>query len=320
MFDISLLAVTPLVLLTACLLDLLVGDPAWIPHPVRWIGKTIDGLETLRRKISLPDWFLGAAVGVGLPGLVGVLVLVVLVVAREFHYLLYAGVSVYLLWSSLSVRSLYQAGRDVLDPLREGTLEEARRAVGRIVGRRTENLDRSQVSRAGVEAIAEGFLDGVLAPIFWVLVGGIPGVIVYKTVNTLDSMIGYRSDDYREFGRVSARFDDVMNWVPARISLLVVPAAAMLSGVSTGEAIRVGLADRNRHPSPNAGHPEAVFAGALGCRLGGRTEYDGYNESKPYLNGTARPADPANFNQSLNLYIVAAGLLEITCLSFLLLT
>lgn len=319
MFDPGVLTISPLVLLLGCLLDLVVGDPEWMPHPVRWIGGVIGVLDDYRSKLPLPDRVTGALVGIGLPVLVGGFVLLVLVMSQRLHQGVYLGLAVYCLWSALSARSLFTAGQNVLAPLSEGDLPAARRAVGRIVGRHTDDMGTDEISRAGIETVAEGFLDGVVSPLFWVMVAGLPGVMVYKTVNTLDSMIGYRSETYREFGRVSARFDDLMNWVPARLTLLLVPVASFLSGGSGRGSLRVGLTDRTAHPSPNAGHPEAAFAGALGCRLGGRTQYAGYNEVKPYLNEQAHPAGPSSLRQCLRLYSFSAGLAEIICLSFLLL-
>ncbi|MFB6344748.1 MAG: adenosylcobinamide-phosphate synthase CbiB [bacterium] len=319
MFDLSLFSVAPGVFVLACLLDLLLGDPEWVPHPVRWIGWPIGYIDRHRSNLPFSDRISGLLVGILYPLTVGSIVVFALVLSQAYSKLLFAGGSIFFLWSALSVRSLFDAGKSVLEPIRRGKVKEARNAVDRMVGRKTEFMNEEQISRAAVESIAEGFLDGVASPLFWVLVAGVPGVMVYKTVNTLDSMIGYRSEEYLVFGTVSARLDDCLNWVPARLILLVIPLASLVGGNSFRKSLTVGFADRTAHPSPNAGHPEAAFAGALGCRLGGKTEYDGYNEWKPFLNEDAQSAGTSDLEQCLHLYAIGVGMTEIISLSFLLL-
>jgi adenosylcobinamide-phosphate synthase len=312
MFDFGPFAIGPAILLGALVLDCLIGDPAWLPHPVRWIGGIIQFVDDNRSRVPLSDRSSGFLLAILLPVLVGTVVFLVLSVALDYARGTYPILSVFFLWSTLSARGLFLAGRNVLEQLRSGTLDEARLAVSRMVGRRTENLSEGEISRAGIESLAEGFLDGVLSPLFWVLVGGIPGVMLYKTVNTLDSMVGYRSLQYRDFGCVSARLDDAMNWIPARLSVLFVTLAAWFSGDSLIRTWDIALADRYSHPSPNAGHPESAFAGALECRLGGKTDYEGYNEEKSYLNEDAAPAGMCDLKQSLQLYGTVAALTGIS--------
>ncbi len=259
MLDWNLFFVDPEVLLGGFLLDFLVGDPSWLPHPVRWIGQPIGWVDRSRERLPVSDRLLGITMGIAYPLIVVLITGGVLSFGGRYSSILSDVMAVFLIWSGLSARSLYTTGREVFESLNEGVLEGARRAVGRMVGRQTEGMTLEGVSRAGIESLAEGYLDSLLSPLFWLLVTGIPGMMAFKTVSTLDSMIGYRSESYREFGKVSARLDDLMNWIPARISLLFVPVASLVVDGSSLGAIRIGVSDRQAHPSPNAGHPEAPW-------------------------------------------------------------
>jgi adenosylcobinamide-phosphate synthase len=204
-------------------------------------------------------------------------------------------------WLGLAQRSLWDHVRAVAGPLIAGDLNVARTAVGKIVGRDVQRLDESGVATAAIESLAESFCDGVVAPLFWFVVGGLPGLFVYKAVNTADSLIGHREPRWRAFGWASARFDDLLNWIPARL------AGALVALAGQG-GWRVMLRDARKHASPNAGWPEAAMAGALGVRLGGLAWYDGEPSERPVL-GDGRAPGADDLGRALKVYLVACAIL-----------
>jgi len=188
-----------------------------------------------------------------------------------------------LAYTALSVRSLDEAARLVIDDLKRGDVVKARAALAMIVGRDTQALDEPEIVRAAVETVAENTSDGIVAPLFFLAIGGVPAAMAYKAVNTLDSMFGYKNERYLYFGRASARLDDVANYLPARITAGLVVVSALLLGLSWKKAVNVVRRDARSQPSPNAGYPEAAYAGALGVRLGGTNVYFGRVSHKPHL-------------------------------------
>ena len=205
-------------------------------------------------------------------------------------------------WPALAQRSLFDHVLPVIKALEAGNLAAARRAVSLIVGRDTTTLDKAGIARAAIESLAESFCDGVVAPLFWLIVGGLPGVWAYKAANTADSLIGHREEPFAAFGWAAARFDDLLNLVPARLS------AALLC-IAAGGGWRILWRDHARHASPNAGWPEAAMAGALRIRLAGPIHYDGVPHDKPWIGGEGREATPATARAALGLYIRACALL-----------
>ena len=205
-------------------------------------------------------------------------------------------------WPALAQRSLYDHVARVARALESGKLNDARRAVACIVGRDTASLDESGVSRAAVESLAESFCDGVVAPLFWLLLAGLPGIWAYKAVNTADSLIGHREEPYGPFGWAAARFDDALNVAPARLSGLLVCVAG-------GGGWRVMWRDHRRHASPNAGWPEAAMAGALGVRLGGPIRYDGVLHDKPWIGGSLGDVAPGDLRRAMGIFLRACALL-----------
>ncbi|MBY8977834.1 cobalamin biosynthesis protein [Rhodobacteraceae bacterium NNCM2] len=263
------------------LLDALIGEPRWlwqrVPHPVVVMGKAIGWLEA--RMNRAPGARLkGAAMLAGLVAVTGVIGAVLSSGA------LGGVIEVLLAAILLAHRSLLDHVRAVSRGLGR-SVDEGRAAVSMIVGRDTAGLDDSSVSRAAIESAAENFSDGVVAPAFWFLIGGLPGIMIYKLVNTADSMVGYRNDRYLEFGWASARLDDVMNWIPARLS------GAMICLVGGGRAaMEVTRRDAGLHRSPNAGWPEAALAASLGIALSGPRTYEGQRTEDPYVNPDGRIA------------------------------
>jgi adenosylcobinamide-phosphate synthase len=274
------------ILFGAFVLDFLVGDPRWLPHPVVGMGTAISWFEPRFRALVSNLFFSGLLFAVFLITSTWVLSFAIVKLAVYIHPLLGIGVQVLLLFYCFSAASLVDAAREVACPLEACDIKTARKKVAMIVGRETQNLDKVAVTRATVETVAENFVDGFLSPLFFALLFGVPGAMAYKMINTLDSMVGYQNETYLFFGRASARIDDAANFIPARISVLVISFAAfLLSAKRGGSAFKTGFSQGRRHKSPNAGYPEASFAGALGIRMGGPNVYHGKRVDKPYIGG-----------------------------------
>lgn len=266
----------------AIVIDLVVGDPRSLPHPVVIIGHGISQLEQ--------RWNQGSAKRRRLYGglLTATIVLgtfssawLLLALLTWLHPWLGGVAGLWLLATTLAIKGLVDAARAVAEPLSKGDLPAARQALGMIVGRDTQRLDEAEITRGTVETVAENTVDGITAPLFFALIGGAPLALAYKAVNTLDSMVGYKNQRYADFGFVSAKLDDVANWIPARLTTLCLWLAGLLLSVSGVLALRWRGAlrgtclDAPRHPSPNAGWPEAMVARLLGVRLGGTNFYQG---------------------------------------------
>lgn len=302
------------VLLPAVALDLLLGDPHWMPHPVRWMGRTISGLETLLRRLfsktPVGERWAGIVLALALPTLFGGgSALILLGLERVSPWLSWV-VQLWFTYQLLAARSLQTESMAVYFPLKAHDLEGARRAVSRIVGRDTQALDETGVAKAAVETVAENTCDGVTAPLLFLFLGGLPAGMAYKAVSTLDSMVGYKNDKYRFFGWASARLDDLLNFIPARLSgLLLCLGAALLPGCSGRRAWTIFWRDRRKHASPNSAHTEAACAGALGVRLAGDASYFGKVVHKPTLGDPVRPVEPEDIPRACRLMYAGAGLL-----------
>jgi adenosylcobinamide-phosphate synthase len=299
------------VLATAAALDLALGDPEGAWHPVRLMGSLIARIEGWARARPQNLKLRGAvlvAVVLFLSFLAGELVLGLAALADRSLGL--DGVAqftaqVLMLWSCLGIRSMVQHALAVLDALRQGDLASARTAVARIVGRDVSELDESGICRACLESVAESLGDGVMGPLLFACLGGGPLALVYRAANTLDSMLGHKNEQYRELGWASARFDDLLSWLPARLAALSAVLAAACMDLDFRGAWRVARRDAAGQPSPNSGWPEGAFAGALGLRLGGPLSYGGRTVDKPFLGEARRPLDQAVCKLGLNLFLAA---------------
>jgi adenosylcobinamide-phosphate synthase len=288
-----------LITLLAFLADWLIGDPQSWPHPVRWIGKAIDFCEAVIRRAlkSLgregPAAFVlcGLIMYIILAGLSGLSVWAILWLAHKAGLAVWAIVAVYLVFSSICLRDLLNHTARVEERLRAGDLEGARQRLSWIVGRDVAPLDKQAVRRAEIETLSENFSDGLVAPLFYLALGGPVFAWVYKCTNTLDSMVGYKNDKYLYLGRVSARADDVLNFIPSRLAGLILTLAARVLKRDHKESLRVWRAEGDYHASPNSGQTEAAMAGALGVYLGGTYIYQGVTHPKPRLHEKGRPAD-----------------------------
>jgi adenosylcobinamide-phosphate synthase len=253
----------------ALLLDLAFGDPRWLPHPVRLIGRMIEALEGPARR-AIPDVRLAGSLTALAVILTAALATGAIIwVAGWVHPRIGDAVSILLLYTTLAARDLADHSNGVYRALAKFDLAEARRLVSWMVGRDTERLTEPEVVRAAVESVAENTVDGIIAPLFFAALGGPIAAMAYKAASTLDSMIGYRNERYIDFGRTAAEIDDGANWLPARLAVPIITAAAALTGQQASAAWRIARRDGRKHMSPNAGIAEAAFAGALGIRLGG---------------------------------------------------
>lgn len=273
----------PWILIAAFALDIILGDPEWLPHPVRWIGKAVTVSENFWRKRIRSEFWGGAALAVSLVLSVWLGACVFLWGLKGLGGVFHLMGSVLMLYYCLSARSLASEAWRVKKLLDSNDLEAARRQLSHIVGRDTENLDMEGIVRAAVETVSENFVDGVLSPLFFALIGGPPAALAFKAVSTLDSMVGYKNERYRRFGTFSARLDDAANFIPARISPIPIFFAALILNKAPFHALRICARDGGKHSSPNAGIPEAAFAGALGIRLGGPNFYGGRLVEKPFI-------------------------------------
>ena len=295
-------------------LDLLLADPAWMPHPVVYMGKAISALERFLRPLlpRTPEGELwgGALLAAALP--LGTLVLTagVCALAERVHPALGFAVQVLWCWQALALRGLEMESKNVYRELHRGDLPAARKAVSRIVGRDTQALTAEGVTKAAVETVAENFSDGVMAPLLYMLLGGAPLALVYKSVNTMDSMVGYKNDRYLYFGRTAAKLDDLANYIPSRLAALFWIAAAGLTGGNMKNAWRIWRRDRRNHASPNSAQTESACAGALGIQLAGPASYFGKVYDKPTIGDALRPVEPEDILRADRM-LYAAGLLAL---------
>jgi adenosylcobinamide-phosphate synthase len=283
--------------LLAVILDLLLGDPRWLPHPVRGIGYLAAGAEKLWRATGVPLRTAGALFWLT------VVALTCLVVAITSNYL-----SWYWMWMFLALRSLDSESWAVVRQLQRSDLGAARASLAMIVGRDTDKLAEPEVLRATLETVSENLSDAVIAPLFYLALGGPVLMAAYKATNTLDSIVGYKNEKYRSFGWFSARMDDVVNLIPARLSAVLVWIAALLLGLNARSAFRITLRDGGSQPRPNSGYPEAAFAGALGVQLGGVNHYAGHASHKALLGDPRQPLSVQVLQKSRQLLYLSSFL------------
>ena len=310
--------ISPTLLALAYALDWLIGDPLWLPHPVRWMGRMINGGERLLRIIARnPTTELLAGLGLT------IIVVTTFGIGSWFLLLWLRGVNpalafvvpVYLAASTLAIRSLLDEAQTVRRFLVNGDLLSARQQVARIVGRDTQELDEPEVTRAVIETLAESASDGIVAPMFYLAIGGVPAALAYKAINTLDSMIGHRGKPYEFFGKCAARLDDVASFIPARVTALLLVCAAWTLQLDWRGALRILRRDGAKHKSPNAGRPEGAMAGALGVRVGGTNCYAGERHYGQYLGDVHNPLDDQALRNALRLTGCVSLLMFALCLS-----
>lgn len=302
------------ILLVALVADALIGDPDMLwrrfPHPVSWMGALISGLERGLNREALSFGLRRALGGLALVAVLAICGTIAIAVDAVLRLLpghpVIAGLVASVL---LAQNSLYAHVARVRAALAGEGLEAARRAVSMVVGRNPESLDEAGIARAAIETTAENFSDGVVAPVFWFALLGLPGLVLYKAINTADSMIGHRNARFEAYGWAAARLDDLVNLVPARLAGLLVAFVAPIAGGRIGPALKIMMRDARVHKSPNAGWPEAAMAGALGVALAGPRQYGDRRVDDPFLNPEGRvAADAGDIARALRLLVAACGL------------
>jgi adenosylcobinamide-phosphate synthase len=291
-----------LAFLLGYLLDLLLGDPPDWPHPIRLIGRVIEYWESVlyRPRVAPGAFFFLSVLITILAGILGVLD-----AAAFLPGWAATAVLAWVIYTGLATRALHVESRKVEEALKDD-LEGARGLLSRIVGRETGQLSPGEIRRAVLETVAENLADGVIAPMFYLLFLGVPGLFLYKAVNTMDSMVGYKNLRYGKFGKVAARADDLLNFLPARLTGLLIVLAAPLAGGDQQMAWRILRRDAGNASSPNAGWPEAAMAGALGVRLGGPSTYFGEVIPKPFIGEPLQPLSANSYRQAVRvLYAVS---------------
>lgn len=303
----------------AYILDLVLGDPYWLPHPIRFIGWLIKRTERVLRK-----WIAGEDAGLAVRerkaglvlcafvvGAVAFIVWGILQVAVLLHPTLFHIVNIYFIYSALAAKCLAVEAKKIFRVVKKGDIIESRNMLAMLVGRETSQLSEKEIIRGVVETTAENTVDGVLSPLMYAILGsvfglGAPLVYAFKAASTLDSMVGYMNDKYINFGRVSAKFDDVLNYVPARLSGIIIPMSAMLTGKSFKRSFSIMLRDRRNHKSPNCAYPEAAVAGALGVRIGGNNVYFGKVVEKPTIGDPYKELEPSDIVDTIRIMYAAS--------------
>jgi adenosylcobinamide-phosphate synthase len=294
------------ILVIAVVLDLIFGDPVNIPHPISYIGKMIHSYEKGLRKSSLPLRLCGFLLLLLSTSTVVLLLTGILFLANRIHPWLHYGITVYLVYTALAATCLNREVRKVYIALKEKKLPEARRFISYLVGRDTTNLTEHEITRAAVETAAENTVDGVLAPLMFLFVGllldvPVQAVFLYKTINTLDSMVGYMQEPYREIGFFSAKTDDIANYIPARIGSLFMVLGGGLLGFAMTNGLKIVVRDRRNHKSPNCGYPESAVAGLLQIQMGGTNTYFNEVVVKPTMGDPIQPLQIDHILQTIHI-------------------
>lgn len=295
----------------AYVIDLVVGDPKIIPHPVVLIGRLISFLEGVLlprgsgRKLKR---LLGAVVVLCVVSLSTAVTWGVVALAMMVDERLGFIVSIWLISTTIATKGLMDSARKVATALKSGGLRDAKEKVSNIVGRDTDKMNRKDVIRATIESVAENTVDGVIAPVIFALIGGAPLAMAYRAANTLDSMIGYKNERYEDFGWAAAKFDDVLNYIPARISVLILALSAYLYRRDYKKTIKIALRDGRNHASPNSGFPEAAVAGTFGLKLGGINYYAGVPRKSEFIGDGKEDLKDKDIGEVVGLVFVASAL------------
>ncbi|MEG0254158.1 adenosylcobinamide-phosphate synthase CbiB [Vagococcus sp.] len=313
---------TVLLIAIAFVLDLILGDPYHWPHPIKVIGNYISFFKKnmLTDKLSTKQKYLmGGVLWISTVFLGSGATWLILKVAYSFNIYLGHLVFIYLSYTTLATKSLAKEGKKIADTLKNGTIEDARKQVAMIVGRDTSQLTEEEIAKATIETIAENTSDGVIAPMLCLFIGGPVLAMAYKAINTLDSMVGYLTPEYREIGYVSAKMDDLWNLIPARISFLLLGLSSILLNMNPKETFVVGWRDRKNHKSPNGGYLEAPASGALGIQLGGSHVYHGVEIYKPTIGESLKEVDRFDIlKMNLLLYCSASiGMVLFSVISYI---
>ncbi|KAB2832294.1 MAG: cobalamin biosynthesis protein [Candidatus Brocadia sp.] len=307
----------------AYLVDLVIGDPQWSYHPVRLIGRFIEHTELVLRKFALPERMSGIVLTTIVVLGTYLAIFALMSIAKQCHFSCEIIIGAVCIYFTISIKSLADEARKIVISLKEDDLIKARTILSQIVGRDTAHLAEEQIVRACVETVAEGCVDGIVSPLLYSFLGGPSGAMAYRAVNTLDSMVGYKNEKYIRFGWASARFDDVVNYIPARICAVLIPVASFLCGYGFTRSLRISFRDGRKHESPNSGIPEAAIAGALGVQLGGPSTYQGEVVDKPFIGDAQNQLTVTSIDTAVTIMYVTAvlflicGIGVVLCLKYL---
>lgn len=299
----------------AFILDLIFGDPENITHPVQIIGKLIEILEKilLRKKYKVLTG--------GLLAIITILstYFICYFISKNIKNPIFAILEIYLMYTIFSINSLAREGKKVYNILKKGDIEVARKELSYLVSRDTNEMDEKMIIRSTMETISENTVDGVIAPMFYMILGGLPLAMTYKAINTLDSMVGYKNKKYIEFGKISAKIDDVANFIPARITGILIVIVAFILKYDYKNSFKIFMRDRKNHSSPNSGHPEASVAGAIGVQFGGKVSYFGKNVEKPTIGNKVKEFETEDILKNIKIMKITAiiGLVVFSLIKFL---
>ncbi len=289
-------------------LDLIFGDNENLPHPVKILGTIISKGESLCRSLPISAMLQGSLLAISVTALSFIVTDITISLLLKTGAIAAWLFSVMTIYFSISLKCLSDEALAVKNALEQQGIEAARKQIARLVGRDTANLDEAGIAMATIETVAENLVDGVTAPLFYAAIGGPPLCAAYRTVNTLDAMIGYKNAKYADFGKFAARMDDIANWIPARLSVVAVCAASRITGIGTrGDIRRVVRRDCRCHSSPNSGFTESAFAAALGVRIGGPATYKGKTTEYPWINHECRRPVASDIARAVRLLYAAAG-------------
>ena len=295
----------------AYVLDLIFGDPQNIIHPVQIIGKMINiGEKSLLGKKYKSDrkykFFAGMILNITIISLTyGI---TYLIHRTSENSIIFTVAEIYLMYTVFSINSLAREGNRVYNILKEGNIERARKDLSYLVSRDTETMDEKMIIRSTMETISENTVDGIVAPMLYMFLGGLPLSMTYKAINTFDSMVGYKNEKYMDFGKFSAKLDDVANFIPARITGILIVIASMILGYDYKNSLKIFIRDRKNHSSPNSGHAEAGVAGALGVQFGGRVSYFGKEVDKPVIGDKIKDFELEDIKKNIKIMYAASFL------------
>ncbi len=292
----------------AFILDLAIGDPMFAHHPVRYMGKAIEYFEPRFRKLPFDLVFSGIFFAVFLISATWAIAAAILFISYCIHPWLKIFFEIIMIYFSISFNGLEKAAYEIYALLKLNKTEKAKYELSMIVGRDVENLDKGQIARACVETVAENLVDGVISPLFFAAMGGAPLIMAYKMINTLDSMTGYKNEKYMKFGKGPARIDDIANFIPARISIIIIAISAWILGKKGKQSFITAIKEGKNHKSPNAGYPEAAFAGALSIKLGGPNFYGKKLVVKPFIGEKFGDVSPDHIPKSCHLMVLSSFL------------
>lgn len=309
------------VLLAAYIIDRIIGDPRWLTHPVVYMGRVITWLEGKVRSRVQEERLKRAGLLFPIVLVAGSFVVVwtLLALLRQIHPWLAWGVEAWLISTTIATKGLAEAGMEIYRLLKQNKIEDARHALSMVVGRDTAFLNEKEISRGAVETVAENIVDAIISPLFYATIGGAPLAMAYRAANTLDSMVGYKNEKYRNLGWASARFDDVVNYIPARLSALLLVFVSWILWLNWRSCAIITLRDARRHPSPNSGFTEAGVAGALGIQLGGTNYYQGVPSERAKMGDALRSIVPKDIKETVRMMHWVSFFFLMACLTGILL-